>query len=164
MNELETALLVRTVRATCPAQKIDEYTPDAWYRIFARQPVQFSLAEGEDAVAALGATMAFIAPSDIVQHVGKARTGRVQRAPMPCPNDNPGVSEGDEIRAIQRAMAEGRITNLAEAYAYERWGGSMHLAYQRQELPALEGPEPAGDPDRVRKAIAPAFGRVPRAQ
>jgi len=30
MNEIELAKLLRFVHALCPAQKFDEYTPDAW--------------------------------------------------------------------------------------------------------------------------------------
>jgi hypothetical protein len=83
---------------------------------------------------------------------------------MPCPNQTFGVSEGDEIRAIEAAIADGKITTIAEVYAYERWGGSLHLARQTGDFPALEGPAPTGDPRKVIEAIAPTFRRVPRVQ
>jgi hypothetical protein len=153
VNQQETAILVRVVRATCPAQKIDEYTPDAWHPILAG----ISLEDARQAVAALGAELPFIAPADIVKHVRKTRTDRARRLPMPCPNVVFGVSEGDEIRAIERAMADGLITTLAEVYAYEAWGGSLHLAWQRGTFPALEGPEPKNEPIE----LPGVFGRVP---
>lgn len=109
----------------------------------------------------------FIQPHHVVSLRQRIRTERARRLPMPCPNDAPGVSEGDEIRAIERAMADGRITTVAEVYAYERWGGSLHLAAISGQFPALQGPEPVADKQlqqKVQRAIAPAFGRVPRAQ
>jgi hypothetical protein len=160
VNPLELAKIISGVKALCPAQKWEEATPDMWELVLG----ELNYADAKAAIVSLGRHQTFIAPGEVFTEVKRIRADRVGRAPMPCPNDVPGVSAGDEIRAIQRAMADGRITNLAEAYAYERWGGSLHLAYQRDQVPALEGSEPVGDPDRVRKAIAPAFGRVPRAQ
>jgi hypothetical protein len=106
----------------------------------------------------------WLTPAIIRQRVKVLRGDRVRRLPQPCPNDVEGVDSNDELRAVIRAMADGKITTIAEVWAYERWGGSLHLASQMGEFPALEGPAPVGDPDRVRLAIAPAFGRVPRAQ
>ena len=109
----------------------------------------------------------FIQPHHVVSLRRRLRTDRARRLPMPCPNLTPGVSEGDEIRAIEAAIADGRITTIAEVYAYERWGGSMHLAMQTGRFPALTGPEPVVDKQlqqKVLDAIAPSFRRVPRAQ
>src|ERR1700677_4197662 len=78
----------------------------------------------------------FIQPHHVVSLRRRLRTDRARRLPMPCPNLTPGVSEGDEIRAIEAAIADGRITTIAEVYAYERWGGSMHLAMQTGRFPA----------------------------
>lgn len=88
----------------------------------------------------------FIQPHHVVSLRRRIRTARARRLPMPCPNPTPGVSEGDEIRAIERAIADGLITTLAEIYAYEAWGGSLHQAWQRGTFPALEGPEPTNKP------------------
>lgn len=159
MNPLEIARIISGVRALCPAQKFDEATPDMWELVLA----EVNYDDAKAAIVTLGRSQTFIAPGEIYTEVKRMRADRVRRAPMPCPNDIPGVSAGDEIRAIERAMADGRIKTLADAYAYERWGGSLHQAYQRNSMPALEGPEPNGDPEKVRKAIASSFGRVPRA-
>ena len=145
MNETETAVLTRLVRATCPAQKIDEYTPDAWHAIFRKLPFDLSFDDARTAVEALGADQAFIAPADIVKHVRKLRTERIDRLPQPCPNDTPGVDERDELLAIRTAIADGRITTTAQLGAYKAWGGSLHLAALGEvAFPALEGPEAAG--------------------
>lgn len=145
MNETETAILTRLVRASCPAQKIDEYTPDAWYEIFKRLPFEIPFADAEAAVFELGGGQAFIAPADIVAYVRRLRTARIDRLPQPCPNDVPGVSQHQEQLAIRMAIADGRITTTAQLAAYERWGGSLHLvALGEVAFPALEGPEPVG--------------------
>lgn len=85
----------------------------------------------------------FIQPHHVRHARAKIRKDRIERLPMPCPNDVPGVSEGDEIRAIEGAIADGAITTWAELVAYEKWGGSLHLARQAGRMPQLEGPEPA---------------------
>ena len=144
MNELETALLTRQVRATCPAQRIDEYTPDAWHQIFQRLPFELSLADARDAVETLGADQPFIAPADIVRHVRRLRAARIDRLPQPCPNTTEGVAERDELLAIRTAIADGLITTTGQLAAYEAWGGSLHLARQAGRMPALDGPAPAG--------------------
>lgn len=99
----------------------------------------------------------FIQPHHVVSIRRRIRTARARRLPMPCPNAVDGVSEGDEIRAIEAAMADGKITTIAEVYAYERWGGSLHLA-------ALTGRFPQLDPKPVRELgpvhLGDVFGRV----
>lgn len=73
MNDQEIAALLRMVKALCPAQKFDEYTPDAWLLVLDDVPI-------EDAVATLkplARTHRFIAPADIAEAI------RAQRAVRP---------------------------------------------------------------------------------
>lgn len=73
MNDQEIAALLRMVKALCPAQKFDEYTPDAWLLVLDDIPLP-------DAVAALkplARTNRFIAPADIAEHI------RAQHAQRP---------------------------------------------------------------------------------
>lgn len=109
----------------------------------------------------------FMQPHQLVAARARIRKDRIERLPMPCPNSIPGVSEGDELRAIAKAIGDGAITTRAELAAYERWGGSLHLAQQSGGFPALDGPEPVVNElgqQRVLEAIAPTFRRVPRVQ
>lgn len=100
----------------------------------------------------------FIQPHHVVSLRRRIRTARARRLPMPCPNPTPGVSEGDEIRAIERAIADGKITTRAELAAYERWGGSLHLAALTAHMPQLAGPDPV---DRGPIELPDVFRTVP---
>lgn len=104
---------------------------------------------------------AWLTPAIIRQRVKILRAERVRKLPQPCPNDVHGVDSNDELRAVIRAMADGKIASIAEVWAYERWGGSLHLA-------ALAGRFPELDVKPVRQLgpidISDIFGRVPRAE
>lgn len=99
----------------------------------------------------------FIQPHHVVSIRRRIRTARARRLPMPCPNSVDGVSEGDEIRAIEAAMADGKITSIAEVYAYERWGGSLHLAALTGRFPELEA-KPVREIGPIN--VGEIFGRV----
>ena len=73
------------------------------------------------------------------------------------------VTYGEELRAIRRAIADGRIAEQADAEAYTAWGGSLHLAYQRGDFAALLGGHEAQAlrARPVQQAIAGAFQHVP---
>lgn len=72
MTELELAKLIRFVKALCPAQKFDEYTPDAWELILG--DMQFD--DAKDALKKLGGELRFISPADIAQEVRRVRNVR----------------------------------------------------------------------------------------
>lgn len=72
MNELELAKLIRFVKALCPAQKFDEYTPDAWELILGDMPFD----DAKDALKKLGGELRFISPADIAQEVRRVRNVR----------------------------------------------------------------------------------------
>lgn len=159
MNDQEIAALIRMVKALCPAQRFDEYTPDAWLLVLD----EVSFADARDALKPLALEQPFIAPTDIAKHVKRARNERIGRLPQPAPNLAPGVDEREELLAIRRAMADGHIRTLADVHTYEQWGGSLHLAYERGETPALT-PGPDAQPLRPRpvaRAIGAAFQHVP---
>lgn len=159
MNEQEIAVLLRMVKALCPAQRFDEYTPDAWALVLDEVPFADALA----ALKPLALEQPFIAPTDIAKHVKRIRSERIGRLPQPVPNPVPGVSERDELLAVRRAIADGRIKTPADVHAYEQWGGSLYLAYERGETPALT-PGPNAQPLRPRpvaQAIDAAFQHVP---
>jgi len=72
MTEDEIAKLIRFVHALCPAQKFDEYTPDAWELILGDVPFD----DARAALKTLGQQLRFIAPSDIAQEVRRVRNVR----------------------------------------------------------------------------------------
>jgi hypothetical protein len=65
----ETVILTRYVKALCPAQAIDEYTPDAWHDVLGG----YSLAECRAAAATAATTSAFVAPAEIIAEVKRSR-------------------------------------------------------------------------------------------
>lgn len=74
MNSREVVLLVRYVRALCPHQKLDEFTPDAWSDVLGK----YELDECRAACVVLAARQPFIAPAEIITEVRKARRERLE--------------------------------------------------------------------------------------
>lgn len=69
MTHEETVLLARYVRACCPQQAIDEYTPDAWHDLLG----DLELADCRAAVAAVAKRQPFVAPAEIITEVKRAQ-------------------------------------------------------------------------------------------
>lgn len=141
MTPTEAALIFGAVKALCPAQKTEELSPDMWYRVLRRYPFK----DAENAVIDLAETNRFIAPADIVGRLKQVRLARWEHVVPPCPNTVAGVTSPQEVRAIGRAICDGVLADQDACAAYERWGGSLHLVYERgQPLPELTGPAPVG--------------------
>ncbi|MET8624571.1 hypothetical protein ABZW30_12575 [Kitasatospora sp. NPDC004669] len=73
MNPAETVILARYVRALCPQQRFDEYTPDAWYDLLR----DYELQDCKDAAVEIARRQPWIAPAEIIAEVKRARTGRL---------------------------------------------------------------------------------------
>jgi hypothetical protein len=81
MTPEETVLLTRYVKACCPQQAIDRYTPDAWYDLLR----EFGAGECRAAAAAVAMRQPFVAPSEIIAEVERERRaviGRARRAAL----------------------------------------------------------------------------------
>ncbi|MEU1309455.1 hypothetical protein ABZ419_11250 [Streptomyces cinnamoneus] len=108
MNEEETVMLARYVRALCPQQRFDEYTADAWHDLLS----PYSLDEARAAVTRhIAAGNAFVAVGEIVTEIRKARNDRLDRHTEAEP---PAGDLGDRtykaaLLAERRAIADGRI-------------------------------------------------------
>lgn len=61
--------MTRYVRACCPQQAIDEFTPDAWHDLLGG----YSLADCRAAVAAVTRRQPFVAPAEIIAEVRRSR-------------------------------------------------------------------------------------------
>ncbi len=87
MTPRQAADLVRVVRAVCPAQQIDEWTPDAWADILA----PYSFDDARAAVLAIASvpmppgTSLFIGTNQIIDGINKIRGKRLQATAMPQP-------------------------------------------------------------------------------
>lgn len=109
-------------------------------------------------------TRRFVQPHNVRAGRSRIRNDRLARIVEPTPNPHAEVTYGEELRAIRRAIADGRITDEQDVENYRRWGGSLHLAYERGESPAIEaGPDAqALRPRPVEQALASAFQAVPQ--
>ncbi|NUO42374.1 MAG: hypothetical protein HOV82_10080 [Streptomyces sp.] len=72
MTPDETVILARYVRALCPQQKFDEYTPDAWHDVLG----EHTLTDARQAAARVAKRQPFVAPSEIVAEIGTIRKER----------------------------------------------------------------------------------------
>lgn len=113
MNTQEIRALVGAVHALCPAQKFDEYTPDAWAMVLG----EFSLADCREVLPTVGQGRAFIAPTDIATAVKELRTRRLDAANLiyePQPDETPDQMR-HRMRELRRAAADGNVIPLRPA-------------------------------------------------
>ena len=73
MNTQEAVFVCRLVKAACPAQKFDEYTPDIWGEML--KSVDFEAAK--TAIVEVGKRQPWIAPSDIIAEVRRITGGQL---------------------------------------------------------------------------------------
>jgi hypothetical protein len=78
MNAQETVAFCRIVKAACPAQKFDEYTPDVWASML--KDVEFQAAV--DAVTEIGKRQPWIGPSDVIAETKRRRAAIPAHRPM----------------------------------------------------------------------------------
>lgn len=81
MTPEETLLLARYVKACCPQQAMDAYTPEAWHDLLG----DLSLADCRHAVAEVAKMQPFVAPSEIRAAVRRIHGERLARHPIPTP-------------------------------------------------------------------------------
>jgi len=120
MTHAETVALARYVKACCPQQAIDEYTPDAWHDLLG----DLTLADARAAAGEVARRQPFVAPAEIRAEVRRIRAERLDRAILDAPpaelTDNPGR---------YKAALDARISQIADGYNL---------------LPAIDWKEPAG--------------------
>lgn len=120
MNSQEAAVLCRYVRALCPQQKFDEYTPDAWHDVLH----SYLLDEARAAAATLATRQAFIAPGEIATEIKRARADRMGRHTDPTPKADP-----DDVEAYKTEIATTRYavaTGQQQPSQAELTAGPMH--------------------------------------
>lgn len=97
MKPQETLILTRYVKACCPQQAIDEYTPDAWHDLLS----DLALADCREAVAIVAKRQPFVSPSEIRAEVRRIREARIARSVIPAPSRE----LTDDPAAYRRALA-----------------------------------------------------------
>lgn len=96
MTPTEIATIIGIVKALCPAQKFDEYTPDAWELVLE----DFPFDDAKAALKTLGRQLRFISPADIAQEVRRVRN--VRAAQYTDYADTLPVSDPDDWRAYMQ--------------------------------------------------------------
>ncbi|WP_108990408.1 zinc finger domain-containing protein [Streptomyces coelicoflavus] len=104
MTPDETVILARYVRALCPQQKFDEYTPDAWHDVLGDLPLDGARA----AAATVARRQPFVSPAEI-------RTAYIsQREQAAADIQGPGLpaaipdADPDDVHAYLAAVKEQR--------------------------------------------------------
>ncbi len=143
MNPNETVMLARYVKALCPQQKFDEYTPDAWHDVLA----DYALVDARAAAAAVARKQPFVSPAEIITEI------RRQRAERAADFQGPGLSadipdaDPDDIPAYLSAL-RGLRTRAADGLPTRRRPVAELLAGVGREVPpeiaAVKRPGPLG--------------------
>lgn len=114
MTPSETVMLTRYVKACCPQQAMDEFTPDAWHDLLG----DLSLNDCRAAAAEVAKRQPFVAPSEIREEVRRVRDKRLQDTEVPPPPpellDNPAAYQA-ALYAATVAIADGRDPHRAMA-------------------------------------------------
>lgn len=135
MTPTETTLLCRYVKACCPQQAVDDFTPDAWHDLLGDLPLDDCRA----AVVAVARRQPFVAPAEIREEVRRIRSERIGP-------DGPGMSE--PVPAADPDDVAGYLAALREQRA-RAGDGSFALA-----LPAGDGTGGYDDNPHVERIMA----------
>ena len=107
MTPSETVTLARYVRACCPQQRMDEFTPDVWHDLLG----DLSLAACREAVVNVAKRQPFVAPAEIRAEVRRIRDERLHLNPVPPPPpellDDP-AAYNRHLRDSAKRIADGR--------------------------------------------------------
>lgn len=105
MTPREAVLLTRYVKACCPQQQIDEYTPDAWHDLIGH----LELADCREAVKTVAVRQPFVAPAEIRAEVQRIRSNRLHDFQyVPVEGDSDPQVYLAALRDQRAAVADGR--------------------------------------------------------
>jgi hypothetical protein len=139
----ETVVLARYVKACCPQQAMDEFTPNAWHDLLD----DLELDDCRAAVAAVAKRQPFVAPAEIRAEVKRIRDARIAAAIVPAPpaelTDEPG-RYNELIRANVRRIADAK--NVRRALAAGPLPGDPPQEWLDAKAALAKPPEPAADP------------------
>lgn len=109
MSPEEAVALCRFTAACCPAQKFDEFTPDAWGLLLA--DVRF--VDAKEAIVAIARKSPWCAPAEIIAEVKKMRAKRIDEfGPITPPADldpDDTTAYREWWKDVQRQIADGDL-------------------------------------------------------
>ena len=120
MNRTEAVQLARLVKALCPAQALDQYTPDAWALVLGAVDYE----DAKAAVVHLGSVelepgkARYIEPGHIVAEVRRIRRKRLDaHGPLVPPAGLDSAQYLAWLRGATRQAASGRTVDMPEIQA-----------------------------------------------
>lgn len=143
MTPDETVILARYVRALCPQQKFDEYTPDAWHDVLA----DYALADARPAAAAVARRQPFVSPSEIIDEIRKQRDNRAADYQGPGLTAEIPDADPDNIPAYLAAIRNQRVRAANGLPTRRRPIAELVASIGRQvppEVAAVKRPGPLG--------------------
>lgn len=139
----ETVVLARYVRALCPGQKFDEYTPDAWHDVLA----DFALADARAAAAVVARKQPFVSPAEIIDEIRKIRDARADGFQGAGHSAEVPDADPDDVQAYLSAL-RGLRTRAADGLQMKKRPIAQLLAGVGREVPgeiaAVKRPGPLG--------------------
>lgn len=134
MTPQETVVLARYVRALCPQQKFDEYTPDAWHDVLS----DYRLDAARAAAAAVAKRQPFVSPAEIIAEIKQQRGDRATDFQGPgLPAEVPDA-DPDDVQAYLAALRDQR-TRAADGMVLKYRPVAQLIAGVVQALPAIPG-------------------------
>ncbi|MFE6482421.1 hypothetical protein ACFVGN_05700 [Streptomyces sp. NPDC057757] len=135
MTPDETVILARYVRALCPQQKFDEYTPDAWHDVIG----EYSLASARAAAATVARRQPFVSPAEIIDEITAQRSDAASDIQGPgLPAEIPDA-DPDDVHAYLAAVKQQR-TRAADGQPLKRRPVAELLASVKASLPTTHAP------------------------
>lgn len=138
MTPEEAVVLTRYVKALCPQQKFDEFTPDAWHDVLAAWP----MAEARAAAASVAGRQPFVSPAEIIGEIRRLRGNRASDFQGPgLPAEIPDA-DPDDVPAYLAALRAQR-TKAADGIPLRRRPVAELVAGVAASLPEIPGKEVA---------------------
>lgn len=107
MTDEEVIALSKYVAALCPAQRFNEFTPDAWIDVLA----PYAAVDARAAVVAVARRQPFVSPAEIIAEITRIRGDRIAAANLVYDGD-PNESALDSprsLRALVQAAGDGYL-------------------------------------------------------
>ena len=134
MTPQEAVVLARYVRALCPQQKFDEYTPDAWHDVLG----EYRLDTARAAAATVAKRQPFVSPAEIIAEIKQQRGDRATDFQGPgLPAEVPDA-DPDDVHGYLAALRAQRV-RAADGMELKRRPVAQLLSSLTQALPAIPG-------------------------
>lgn len=168
MNHQETVQLVAYIRALCPQQHLDEWTPDAWHDLLGHLDPDVA----RHAAMSVARRQPFVAPSEIIaeaerkrrEHPSAKSVAEASRRELPAPPAAGPTGEYLAAKALldarmrERAeavrLADERTSRLAAAWLDHRLSGKPPAAAQPGTPVPLRWVPLPGDPPELDAYLA----------